>query len=55
MEIGSLIRQSARRYGDAPALECDGRTLSFREFDEATDRVGKGCWPRGCRPGTVSG
>lgn len=51
MEIGSLIRQSARRYGEAPALECDGRVLSFREFDEATDRVGNGLLDAGLRPG----
>ena len=40
MDIGSLIRQSARRFGDAPALDCDGRVLSFREFDQVTDRIG---------------
>ena len=51
MEIGSLIRQSAQRFGDAPALECDGRVLSFREFDQATDRLGNRLLAEGLRPG----
>ena len=51
MDIGALIRQSARRFGDAPALECDGRTVSFREFDEATDRVGNRLLAEGLEPG----
>lgn len=51
MEIGSLIRQSARRFGDAPALECDGRVLSFREFDKATDRIGNRLLAEGLQPG----
>ena len=40
MEIGVLIRNAAKRFGDAPALECDGRIVTFREFDQATDRIG---------------
>ncbi len=51
MEIGSLIRNAARRFQDAPALECDGRTVSFREFDEATDRVGNALLAEGLAPG----
>jgi acyl-CoA synthetase (AMP-forming)/AMP-acid ligase II len=51
MEIGSLIRNSARRFGDAPALECDGRVVSYREFDEATDRIGNALLRQGIQPG----
>lgn len=51
MDIGALIRQSARRFGDAPALDCDGRVLSFREFDAATDRIGNGLIAEGMQPG----
>ena len=51
MEIGSLIRNAARRFGDAPALECEGRTVSFREFDQATDRIGNALLARGINPG----
>ena len=51
MDIGSLIRQSARRFGDAPALDCDGRVLSFREFDQVTDRIGNALIAEGMQPG----
>jgi len=51
MEIGALIRNAARRFGDAPALECDGRTVSFKEFDQATDRIGNALLARGINPG----
>ena len=51
MEIGSLIRNAALRFGDAPALESDGRIVSFREFDEATDRIGNALLAQGMRAG----
>lgn len=51
MQIGSLIRTTARRFRDRPALTCDGRTVSFTEFDEATDRVGSALLADGLVPG----
>ena len=51
MEIGVLIRNAAKRFGDAPALECDGRIVTFREFDQATDRIGNALLERGINPG----
>src|SRR4051794_10957216 len=51
MQIGSLIRTTARRYQDRPALTCDGRTVTFAEFDAATDRVGSALLAGGLRPG----
>lgn len=51
MEIGGLIRNSALRFGDTPALECEGRTVSFREFDEATDRIGNALLAQGLTTG----
>lgn len=51
MEIGDLIRRAAARFGDAPAITCGPRTLSFVEFDEATDRLGNALLARGLRPG----
>ena len=47
MQIGELIRRAARMYGDAPALVEDGRSLSFREFDAATDRLGNALLAKG--------
>ncbi|SEP93004.1 AMP-binding protein [Thalassovita taeanensis] len=51
MQIGSLIRRSARQYGDAPCLTEGNRTISFREFDQATDRLGNALLDLGLRPG----
>ena len=51
MDIGALIRQSARRFGDNPALECEGRVVSFKEFDAATDRIGNHLLAQGLHPG----
>ena len=46
-----MIRRAAQLFGDAPAVSCEGRTLSFREFDDATNRVGNALLAKGLRPG----
>ncbi len=51
MQVGSLIRTAARRFGDAPCLTASGRTVSFVEFDHATDRVGQALLDGGLSPG----
>jgi acyl-CoA synthetase (AMP-forming)/AMP-acid ligase II len=51
VDIGQLIRRSAMRFGDAPAIECDGRTVSFADLDRATDRLGNALHAQGLRPG----
>jgi acyl-CoA synthetase (AMP-forming)/AMP-acid ligase II len=51
VQIGDLIRRAAGRYGDAPAVTCGSRTMSFAEFDGATDRLGNAMLGRGLRPG----
>jgi acyl-CoA synthetase (AMP-forming)/AMP-acid ligase II len=51
MQIGSLISRAARHYGAAPCITERDRTLSFREFNEATDRLGNALLDRGLRPG----
>ena len=51
MEIGDLIRRAAERYGDDVALVDARRSMSFRQLDEATDRVGHGLLARGLRAG----
>jgi acyl-CoA synthetase (AMP-forming)/AMP-acid ligase II len=51
MQIGSIIRRSAVQFKDAPCLTEDSRTLSFREFDAATDRLGNALVARGLLPG----
>lgn len=51
MEIGDLLRRAAARFGDAPAVTCGERTLTFKEFDSATDRLGNALLRRGLTPG----
>ncbi len=51
MQIGSLIRRSALQYGDAPCLSEGVQTVSFREFDRLTDRLGKALLNVGLVPG----
>ena len=40
MQIGEFVRRAARYYGDAECLVEGERSMSFREFDAATDRLG---------------
>lgn len=51
MQVGSLVRTAAQRFGDAPCLTASGRTVSFVEFDAATDRVGQALLAGGLSPG----
>lgn len=51
MQVGDLIRRAAQRWGDAVALETQGRTMSFVEFDRATDRLGNAILSAGLVPG----
>ena len=51
MQIGEYIRRAGATYGDAPALTEGARTLSFRAFDAATDRLGNALLAEGFEPG----
>ncbi|MCM2310997.1 MAG: AMP-binding protein [Steroidobacteraceae bacterium] len=51
MQIGSLIRRAALHYGDAACLVEGARTVSFREFDRLTDRLGNALLGLGLSPG----
>ncbi len=51
MQIGSLIRRSALHHGDAPCLVEGRRVVTFRDFDELTDRLGNALLARGLTPG----
>ena len=51
MQIGSIIRRAAVQHKDAPCLTEGERTLSFREFDAATDRLGNALIAKGLQPG----
>lgn len=51
MQIGALIRRAALQFGDAPCLSEGARTLSFRDFDRATDRLANALLALGLKPG----
>ncbi len=51
MQIGEMIRTAARRYGPRIAFSCEGRDVSFIEFDTATDRLGNALLAMGLAPG----
>lgn len=51
MQIGSLTRRAARQFGSAPCLTEGSTTLSFADFDAATDRVGNALLDRGLQKG----
>jgi len=51
VQIGDLIYRAAQRFGDAPAITCGERTLTFRDFDTATDKLGNALLDSGLRPG----
>lgn len=55
MQIGALIRRAALYHGDAPCVTEGGRTLSFRDFDAATDRLGNALLAAGLVPGERCG
>lgn len=51
MQIGSLIRRAAIHYGNAPCLVEGERIVTFRDFDELTDRLGNALLATGLQPG----
>lgn len=51
MQIGALVRRAARHHGVLPCLTEGTRTLSYAEFDAATDRLGNALLARGLKPG----
>lgn len=51
MQIGALITRAALQFKDAPCLTEGERTLSFREFDAATNRLGNALLDLGFEPG----
>jgi acyl-CoA synthetase (AMP-forming)/AMP-acid ligase II len=51
VQVGSIIRTAARRFGERPCLTLGDRTLSFTDFDRATDAVGNALLRDGLRPG----
>ena len=51
MQIGALVRRAAIHHGPLPCLTEGPRTLTYSEFDAATDRLGNALLARGLVPG----
>lgn len=51
MQIGALIRRAAIHHGPLPCLTEGTRTLTYAEFDAATDRLGNALLALGLVPG----
>ena len=51
MQIHELIRRAGAVHGAAPAFIDDHRTMSFAEFDDATNRLGNALLGSGFEPG----
>lgn len=51
MQISSIISRAARHFGDAPCLTEGDRTITFREFDAATNRLGNALIASGLNAG----
>lgn len=49
--VGEALRQTASTRPDHPAFISDDRSMTFRELDEATDRLGAALLALGLKPG----
>ena len=55
MQIASMIARAARQFGDSPCLTEGARSIGFREFDAATNRLGNSLLASGLKPGDRAG
>ncbi|WP_421378143.1 class I adenylate-forming enzyme family protein [Bacillus salacetis] len=51
MDIGSYLEQNARKHGDKLAIECDGRTYTYKQFNEEVNRLAHGLLQLGIKKG----
>lgn len=49
MQVEMFLARSAQRFPDKVALVCDGRRLTYRELDDASDRLAHGLRELGVR------
>jgi carnitine-CoA ligase len=50
-DLATLVRGKAAKNGDRPALKFEGRTLSYRELDQESDRIASGLSAAAIGPG----
>lgn len=51
MIIGSLLKQNARKFPELLAIECEGRSYSYRQFNEEVNRLANGLIQQGVNKG----
>lgn len=51
MNIGSLLTQNARKFPELLAIECEGRTYTYRQFNEEVNRLAQGLLQLGLKKG----
>ncbi|MGG1676227.1 long-chain fatty acid--CoA ligase [Neobacillus sp. NRS-1170] len=51
MKIGSLLSQSARKFPELLAVECEGRSYTYRQFNEEVNRFTHGLISLGFKKG----
>jgi acyl-CoA synthetase (AMP-forming)/AMP-acid ligase II len=51
MEIGAYLAQNARKYPDKLAIECEGRTYTYKQFNEEVNRFAHGLAGLGLKKG----
>lgn len=51
MKIGSLLSQNARKFPEFLAIECEGRSYTYRQFNEEVNRLAHGLLSLGVKKG----
>lgn len=51
MNIGSLLTQNARKFPELLAIECEGRSYTYRQFNEEVNRLAHGLLQQGVNKG----
>jgi feruloyl-CoA synthase len=51
VNIGSLLTQTARKFPEKLAIECEGRSYSYRRFNEEVNKLAHGLLQRGVNKG----
>lgn len=51
MNIGNLLSQNARKFPELLAIECEGRSYTYRQFNEEVNRLANGLLQQGVSKG----
>jgi long-chain acyl-CoA synthetase len=51
MDLGAVLRQSAARNPQKPAVICDGQVVSYEMLDRSTDALARWLLHQGLEPG----